>query len=233
MGVLMDTLGNFVSIFLMPFESLARMKQRWAEQSKMYRFAALVMVMELTVFAIYVSLAAVPNYVSNNNMNEGLFGLNCLPNDSLDCPGRLKGVQALTIITAILAFISVFCVSKDWANGAFWSSLYTLGSSMASFFLWFSFNNRITFGVQQTQLEITDGIMYPLSVAGMVISGVSFLTWTAFEVNFLGEDVTKQIPDTILTILDAANALLPPNNFAQKIRNIRFTKDPSVGVGFV
>ena len=233
MGVVMDMIGNLISLFLMPFESLARMKQRWMDQSKMYRFAVLVIVMELAVFSIYISLAMVPNYVTNESMNEGLFGLNCLPNDSLDCPGRLKGVQALTIITAILAFSSAFCITKDWANGAFWSSLYTLAASMASFFLWFSFNNRVIFGVKQTQLDITDGIMYPLSVAGMVISGVSFLSWTAYEVNFLGEDVTKQIPDTILTILDAANALLPPNNFAQKIRNIRFTKDPSVGVGFV
>lgn len=206
-------------------------------------FAFLIHLLNLATVGLFIALATIPNYITDtvvlqndgSKSSQSLFNLHCKSGDSLDCSGRLMGVQAVTIITIVLAFFNMICIKRDWYNGAFWSSLYSFGASLTAFFLFFSFSNRPYWtdsdNVVHNQNDIKDGLFFALSVAGMAVSGTAFLAWTAFEVNFLDSDVTKKIPDTILTILDAANMILPPNGFTQKIRNIRFTKNTGEGVG--
>lgn len=197
-------------------------------------FAALVHILNLGTMGLYIALAVVPDYVTDNGSSKDLFGLKCDSGDSLDCGGRLMGVKAVTIVAAGLAFFNMACIKMDWYNGAFWSSLYCFGASLTAFFLFYSFNNRpywIDNNVTHHQQDISNGNVYALSIAGMAVSGCAFLGWTAFEVNFLDSDVTQKIPDTVLAILDAANMILPPNGFTEKIRNIRFVKNTGDGVG--
>lgn len=239
MGILNKIANFFRWIFgtirdiLMSIVKPLAMTKRGADE-KSDPFAAIVHLLNLGTIALYISLATVPNYITNNGSHASLFDLKCDSGDDLDCTGRLIGVKIATIATILLAFFSMVCINRDYYNGAFWSSLYCFGASLTSFFLFYSFSNRPYWDdgdVRHFQASTSDGLVYALSIAGMSVSGAAFLGWTAFEVNFLDSDVTKKIPDTVLAILDAANMVLPPNSFAEKIRNIRFLKNTGDGVG--
>lgn len=227
--------GSIAMILLSLVKPLAMTKKDANEKSD--PFAALVHLLNLAALGLYIALLLVQDYVTdsrNGSSKSSLMDLKCDSGDDLDCTGRLLGVKIVTIATIVLAFFNMVCIRMDWYNGAFWSSLYSFGASLTAFFLFYSFSNRpywMDNEIRHSQVSISDGLVYALSIAGMAVTGLAFLGWTAFEVNFLDSDVTKKIPDTVLAILDAANMMLPPNGFTQKIRNIRFTKNTGEGVG--
>lgn len=186
-------------------------KFKQQDGKKIHLFTCMLMAL---VIGIYVALHFIKDYATFDGKEGSLHDAKCHAGDSMDCHGRLIGIQVTNGMAAGFAFVAfvfymvkfmsssdplnpsqgmvsgllscVPCGGSNWhqAPPIFWMILISMSSSLTSFFLWVSVNQRIYFqdGANTWhQHDLQDGKMFALSISGMVGSFLMLLSWISYE----------------------------------------------------
>lgn len=170
------------------------------------RLHILTCLLLLLMVGIYLSLHFIPDYATHDGNQGGLHDAHCHSGDSMNCKGRLIGVQVTNGMATGFAFVGFILymikftvvvpaveaektmMDKFYETPPiFWAILLSMSSSITTFFLWASVNSRIYFNEGDStwsQSNIQDGKMLGLSISGMVVSFAMFLCWISYEVYY-------------------------------------------------